>query len=136
MPDSFYNIPQSNPHITLLFDGLQTPPMNPIVVLLSVVENMQPVCRHFLTAFPPTRIFDYGLIRTIIRNRQSSECGLLTYNDVCTVLRGLAEFMVGEIQFYQWQFRILVNGYESGSGQIDVVHQMLPAVSATGVTSS
>lgn len=135
MSDSRYTIPNSNPPAVLSFSGMHTPPMNPSIVLLSLIENMQPVCRHFAAPFPPSWVSDYALVRVTIQNLYLS-CGALSYNDACTALRGLAEFMVLENRFYQWRFQIWVNGYALGGGQIDGIQQILPAASAAGVASS
>ena len=96
---------------------------------------MQPVCRYFANPFPPSRIFDFGLIRVTIQNLYLS-CGPLTYNDACTALRGLADYMVLYNQFYQYTFQIWVQGYALGSGQIEGLGQMLEAASASGVATS
>lgn len=132
MPDSHYKVPESNPTLTLSFDEVLPPHMDPPLVLLSMIENMQPICRHSRAAFPPRRVFDYALARTTFR---SFPCGSLTYHDVCTALRGLAEFMTLQNQFYQWKFQIWVNGYALGSGQIQLI-RMLPAASAAGLDTS
>lgn len=132
MPDSFYKVPESKPSLSLSFDEVLPPHMDPPLVLLSMIENMQPVCRHFRVAFPPRRVFDYGGVRTTFR---SLPCGSLTYHDACTTLRGLAEFMTLQDQFYQWRFQIWVNGYALGGGQIELV-RMLPAASAAAVSTS
>ena len=136
MPDSLYNIPSSSPPVALSFNGAYTPQLNPSIVLLSMIENMQPICRHVTTTFPPFRVFDYALVRITIRNLYLPSCGPLTYNDVCTVLRGLAEFMVLQNRYAQWRFHIWVNGFALGSGQVDGIHRVLPAASAAGVASS
>lgn len=130
-----YDIPYSNPPAVLSFNGMWKPPMNPSLVLLAMIENMQPVCRQFADAFPPSRTFDYGFVRITIQNLYLS-CGPLTFNDACTALRGLAEYMVLHGQFYQWTFQIWVNGYAVGSGQIENLHQVLEAASVSGVATS
>lgn len=132
MPDSRYKVPDSNPSLTLSFEEVQPPRMDPPLVLLSMIENMQPVCRYFGRAFPPRRVFDYGLVRITFR---SFPCGSLTYNDVCTALRGLAEFMTLQNQFYQWRFQMWVNEYAFGSAEIGLVG-MLPVASAAAVSTS
>ena len=132
---SRYDIPYSNPPAVLSFNGMWKPPMNPSLVLLAMIENMQPVCRQFADAFPPSRTFDYGFVRITIQNLYLS-CGPLTFNDACTALRGLAEYMVLHGQFYQWTFQIWVNGYAVGSGQIENLHQVLEAASVSGVATS
>lgn len=114
---------------------MNTPEMNPSTVLLAIIENMQPVCRHFANPFPPTSVFDYGLIRIGIQNLHLS-CGPLTYNDACTALRGLAEYMVLYNQFYQWRFQIWIREYAVGGGQIDSIHQVLGPASVSGVATS
>ncbi len=126
MPRSRYNIPHSNPPTALSFTSMRAPQVKPSIVLLSIIEQMQPVCRHFADPFPPSWVFDYALIRVTIQNLYLS-CGPLTYNDACTALRGLAEFMVLQTQFYQWRFQIWVGEYAVGGGQIDGLVQVLPA---------
>ena len=135
MPDRIYHIPYSNPPITLYLTNMNPPQMSPSIVLLSMIENMQSICRLFVTVFPPAKVFDYGLVRIAFQSLDHQHCARLTYNDVCTTLRGLAEFMVLLDQFYQWTFSIWVQGYAVGGGQISV-RPMLPEVSATGVASS
>lgn len=130
-----YNIPHSNPPAVLSFNGLWQPKMNPSGVLLAMIENMQPVCRFFANPFPPSRVFEYGLVRITIQNLYLS-CGPLTYNDACTALRGLAEFMVLNNQFYQWTFQIYVNGYAVGSGQVEYIYQVPEDASVSGVATS
>lgn len=132
---SLYNIPNSSPPTALSFIGLYTPQLNPSTVLLAMIENMQPVCRLFASTFPPSTVFDYGLVRIAIQNLHLS-CGPLTYNDACTALRGLAEFMVLNNQFHQWSFQIWIKGYAAGGGQIESVHQVLAPASVSGVATS
>ena len=135
MPKSRYNIPYSNPPTALSFIGIDPPRMNPSIVLLTIIENLQPICRHFAYPFPPSMIFDYRLIRLTIQNLYLS-CGPLTYDDACTALRGLAEFMVLRNQFHQIRFQIWVNEYAVGGGQIEGIGQVLPAASVAGVATS
>ena len=108
--------------------------MNPSVALLAIIEDMQPICRWFALSFPPNNVFDYRLLRITIQNLYV--CGPLTYNDACTALRGLAEFMSLHNEFYQWSFQIFVNGYSLGSGQIEGVQQVQDAPSLSLVATS
>lgn len=135
MPDSFYHIPFSIPPTILSFTGMGPPQIHEIVVLLAIIENMQPVCRNSASPFPLSRVSDYGTTRVTIQNLYLS-CGPLTYNDACTALRGLAEFMVLNHQLYEWTFQIWVNQYALGSGEIRNIHAALPATSAAGVATS
>ena len=109
--------------------------MNPSVVLLAMIEDMQPICRSFALPFPPNSIFDYGLVRITIQNLNLS-CGPLRYNDACTALRGLAEFMVLHDKFNQWSFQIIVNGYALGSGRIEGVRRVQEAASVSVLDTS
>ena len=135
MPHSLYHIPRSNPPTLLSFIGMGPPQIHQSTVLLAIIENMQPVCRHFAIPFPPSRVFDYGRTRVTIQNLYLS-CGPLTYNDACTALRGLAEFMVLNQQLYQWAFQIWVHGYAVGGGEITSIYAVVPAASASGVATS
>ena len=108
--------------------------MNPSVALLAIIENMQPVCRWFALSFPPNNVFDYRLLRITIQNLYV--CGPLTYNDACTALRGLAEFMSLDNEFFQWSFQIFVNGYPLGSGQIEGIQQGQETASLSLVAAS
>ncbi|KAM0799920.1 hypothetical protein BDR22DRAFT_821988 [Usnea florida] len=128
-----YVIPHSDPP-ALLFNGQRNPKMNPSVALLAIIENMQPVCRWFAVSFPPNNVSDYRLLRITIQNQYV--CGPLTYNDACTALRGLAEFMSLHNEFYQWSFQIFVNGYSLGSGQIEGIQQAQEAASLSLVATS
>ena len=135
MPRSIYHVPHSSPPLFLTLEGSYTPRLNPTIVLLSMIENMQPICRHFGNSFPPVRVFNYALIRTTIRNSYFP-CTALTFNDACTALRGLAEYMALNNQFFQWRFQIWVNGYSLGSGRIEGIDRGLPEVSAAVVATS
>lgn len=126
MPNSLYPIPRANPPTALSFISMRAPPMNPSGALLAIIENMQPVCRHFVAPFPPSRVFDYGLVRVTIQNLYLS-CGPLTFNDACTAMRGLAEFMVHNNQMRQWTFQIWVNQFAVGGGEIENLFSVPPA---------
>ena len=130
-----YMIPNSEPPTILSFIGDYNPQMSPPPVLLAIIENMQPVCRKFAIAFPPSRIFDYGLVRITLQNLYLS-CGPLTYNDACTALRGLAEFMVFNNRFYHLTFQIWVDGYALGGGQVSSLYQALKTASVSGVATT
>ena len=134
LANSRYIIPHSNPPTALLFNGQRNPKMNPSVALLAIIENMQPICRWFALTFPPNNVFDYRRLRITIQNLYF--CGPLTYNDACTALRGLAEFMSLQDEFYQWSFQIFVNGYSLGSGQIEGVPQVQEAAPISLVATS
>ena len=135
MPHRVYNIPNSSPPVSLSLETIDTRRFNPTIALLSMIENMQPVCRHFVNAMPRVRVFDYALIRTTIQNSYLP-CGTLTYNVACTALRGLAEYMTLSNVFIPWRFQIWVNGYAVGRGQIEGISRTLPAVSGVGIATS
>lgn len=80
-------------------------------------------------------MFDYLLLRITIQNSYLP-CGSLTYNNACTALRGLAEFMALHDEFYQWKFQIFVNGFAVGSGQIEGVQRVQEAASVSVVATS
>lgn len=135
MPHSLYHIPRSSPPVLLSFIGMGPQQTDQSTVLLAIIENMQPICRHFANPFPPSRVFDYRSTRVTIQNLYLS-CGPLTYNDACTALRGLAEFMVLNHQLHEWTFQIWVHGYAVGGGEIRSVYAVLPTASAAGVATS
>ena len=135
LANSRYLIPHSDPPTVLLFDGQRHPKVNPSVALLAIIENMQPICRWSALSFPPSTKFDYLLLRITIQNSYLP-CGPLTYNNACTALRGLAEFMALHNEFYQWNFQIFVNGYAVGSGQIVAIERVQEAASLSVVATS
>lgn len=134
-PHSIYNVPNSLPPLSISLEASNIPQLNPTIALLSMIEIMQPICRQFMQPYPPASVFDYALIRITIRS-SNLPCGALTYNNACTALRGLAEFMTLSNQFFQWRFQIWVNGYALGRGRIDGILPRLPEASAAGVATS
>jgi len=70
-----------------------------------------------LQALPPILHLNYGNIQLKLRN-MNRECGFLTYNDACTMLRGLAEYMTSTGKFQGSAFDISVSGNVVRSGQL------------------
>jgi len=90
---------------------------------------MQPICQHFAIPFPKRRTLQNGGFQITIGNLNLS-CGPLTYNDVCSTLRGLAEFMVLNAAYHSWSFQIFVRDYPVGWGQIEAIIDEAAPVSA------
>ncbi|KAL2049373.1 hypothetical protein ABVK25_010383 [Lepraria finkii] len=121
------------PLVCLAFAEIYSPQIHPQVILLAIIENMQPVCRYFGNQFPVIRTFDYASIQIVLQNRYAPGISPMTYNDACTVLRGLAEFMILNDEFHAWSFSVFVAGALAGNGRMI---QGLPGASASGVATS
>ena len=111
-------IPRSNPPTSLLFTAGTPPVLQSQLVMLAIIESMQSVCSHVDTEFPIASTFDYVGVRIILKNYTGRGCRTLTYNDACTTLRGLAEFMVLKNDFKLWIFEIYIFGVDAGGGRL------------------
>ncbi|KAL6718460.1 hypothetical protein ACLMJK_004551 [Lecanora helva] len=114
-----YDVPNSDPPIHLTFSTAGQAALLPMPILLAVIENMQPTCRNFMLPYPKQHTFVYGQFKIKLRNLDLS-CGPLTYNDACSALRGLAEFMVTRDAYRPWTWQIWVGDQPRGAGQIFV----------------
>ncbi|KAL2047636.1 hypothetical protein N7G274_000678 [Stereocaulon virgatum] len=128
-----YSIPNSDPATTLRFDLASTFSFHPYVLLVAIIEFMQPACHFPYLPFPAHRTFDYMLVRIILSTIETTSARPMTHNVACIVLRGLAEFMVLIQQFHGWVFSIFVGGTLVGKG---AVIQAPESAVALGLTSS
>ena len=78
---------------------------------------MQPVCEAPPGPFPKRYANNYGGFKLYFWNL-NLQCGSMTYTNVCSALRGVAEFMTFNNAYYALEFQIWVGGYPLGGGKI------------------
>jgi len=121
-----YNIPNTYP-ATSLYLAASTPKekLDPYSVLMTLITTLPEVCRMPPTdPFPAAQIsFHYGNASVTLASGAGA-CGSLTYDDACTTLQGLAEYVTSSDDFYGNDFQIAVAGKVVGSGKVQNWQQM------------
>lgn len=117
--NSQFNIAGSNPPTTLIFAPVRRPQrLDPHTCLMLIIENQSPMCRSSpFRALASTLFLQYNDLQLKLTT-SSQECGFLTYNDACTTLRGLAEYMTSTGKFQGLVFDVSVSGKIVGSGHL------------------
>lgn len=113
------NIPRTVPLVSLSFTPitLEPIPLSSSAFYLCIIENQDKVCNpspHDL--FGASTEFKYASVGILVENAEWGKAESLRYYDVCVVMRGLAEWMTFEGQFFEWNFQILVSMRLVGRG--------------------
>jgi len=117
-----YSIPKTTPLVSISFNRVTPEPVRLFQpdIYMNIIENMPSICSvsPFLP-FIPRADYEYGTAVIVIENANCGTVQSLKYDDVCAAMRGLAERMSMEGEFYEWEFQILVAMRTVGFGYVN-----------------